>query len=151
METPLSLPHVSLTNHESSGDVGHRGKLDLLEIEVFIFVRAQTTHSSTRQSRATADTWSPRDISRGFDLNDVFDMDNGHVRNFSGHPPTTTVAPGRATGNAVLLDINAGEQHIGPDSFLRVSGGMIREWIKKIHSLPSLPIRAQQRIERAHR
>ncbi|WP_258311054.1 restriction endonuclease [Streptomyces sp. NWU49] len=41
---------------------------------------------------------------------DVFDMDNGHVRYFGDHKPTTTVEPGKTIGNAALLDAFTGHQ-----------------------------------------
>nr|WP_231976435.1 hypothetical protein [Streptomyces sp. 3214.6] len=37
-------------------------------------------------------------------------MDNGHVRYFGDHKPTTTVASGRTTRNAALLDAFTGHQ-----------------------------------------
>ncbi|MFJ5608279.1 restriction endonuclease [Streptomyces sp. NPDC093221] len=46
---------------------------------------------------------------------DMFDMDNGHVRYFGDHKPTTTVAPGRTTGNAALLDAFNGHQAHTPE------------------------------------
>ncbi|MFC9531134.1 restriction endonuclease [Streptomyces sp. NPDC056975] len=46
---------------------------------------------------------------------DVFDMDNGHVRYFGDHKATTTLAPGRTTGNAALLDAFTGHQGHTPE------------------------------------